>query len=182
MRANFNPFAVSSEALLEGMKVTNIANDHGGLTGAYGITNNEFQGYLLATHQPSRGIATLSAPDAIAILDLNYWTPSKCDLLPIGLDFTMFQWACNRGDGGAAYTLQKTLGVVQDGDLGPQTMAAVKAIFDDPMPAIAAFLENQRAWYTARVAKDPTQQEFLQGWINRTYRTWDIVNGRPLSC
>lgn len=182
MRLNFNPFSIDAEAQLEGMKITNIKNDHGGLTGAFGITDREFQAYLVRHGLPAQDIKTMSAAQAIAILDEGYWIPSKCDQLPIGLDFTMFQWACNHGDGGAAFTLQKTLGVPEDGDLGPQTMAAVTAIFDHPLPVVEQFLFNQRAWYQDRVAKDPTQDEFLQGWINRTYRTWDLVNGRPLSC
>ena len=180
MRANFNPSALRGILLLEGKSETDIAADHGGLTGYSGITDTEFQLYLKHSGQISRDISTMTPIDAAAIMAGNYWSPGYCDALPTGLDFCHFQWCVNHGAHGAGFILQKALGVMVDGDIGPQTLDAISLI-KDPIAVCKVYLQLQEDWYATDVEKDPSQREFLHGWENRTVRTMDIINGRPLS-
>lgn len=184
MRANFWPQAVNWEGQLEGMKLTNIAQDHGGLTGAYGITQSEYSAWRVSQKLADQSVSLMTGEEVMQILDSGYWTPSLCDELPEGPDEVMFQWACNHGDGGAVFTMQKTFGIEEDGMVGPETRGKVLWLAGQP-PAITlawceTFLDNQRAWYAQRVDQVPDQQIFLNGWLQRTYRVWNLINGRPL--
>lgn len=68
----------------------------------------------------------------------------------------------------ATRTLQQALGVTVDGVLGPQTRAALRAA---DLPAV------HRAYLRARVRRlldivvaDPTQAEYIRGWVDRAIR------------
>jgi lysozyme family protein len=82
-----------------------------------------------------------------------YWNAVKADQLPDGVDYAVFDFAVNSGPSRSAKYLQKIVGVSQDGVVGPQTLAAVKArsaseiiirLCDDRM----TFLRGLRTWST----------------------------------
>lgn len=90
-----------------------------------------------------------------------YWDAVSADDLPSGLDYAVFDFAVNSGPARAAKYLQAVVGVVQDGKIGPATMAAVNA--KDPATLINAlcdrrlvFLKNLKTWAT-----------FGKGWARR---------------
>ena len=56
-----------------------------------------------------------------------YWDEVQADFLPAGIRYVMFDAAVNSGPGQAVRWLQKALGVVEDGILGPKTLAAAAA-------------------------------------------------------
>ena len=66
-------------------------------------------------------------PDAIyqGMFVSGYWDLINADALPSGLDVSGMDYAWNRGPGTSAHTLQRALGVTQDGQIGPQTLAAI---------------------------------------------------------
>lgn len=71
----------------------------------------------------------------------------------------------NTGSRGSRW-LQQALGVKVDGVVGPQTIAAANSVSDpddllDHMKALA------RQYYTQVAENDPTQQQFLKGWLAR---------------
>ena len=45
--------------------------------------------------------------------------------MPSGIDYLVFDFAVNAGCGGSAKVLQRAVGVVPDGGIGPITLAAV---------------------------------------------------------
>ena len=105
---------------------SNAKTDSGGPT-KYGVTHK-----TLAAH---RGVASVT-PDQVKALTLTeaediyrkgYWTQSGGDLLPAGLDYAAFDFGVNSGPARAVKVLQRTVGVVEDGNAGPATLAAVKA-------------------------------------------------------
>ena len=94
-----------------------------------------------------------------------YWDKCRCDELPGGLDFAVFDFAVNAGPGRAIKFLQQAVGVTADGAIGPATMAAVAKA--DPEQALAAFSKAKEQFYNGIVARDPSQARFIKGWLNR---------------
>jgi lysozyme family protein len=98
-------------------------------------------------------LRNLRHQDVARVYKLFYWDAVKGDLLPSGLDYAMADFAINSGPARAAKHLQKVVGVAQDGDIGPKTLAAVAA--RDTAYVISAlcdsrlrFLKALRTWGT----------------------------------
>jgi uncharacterized protein (TIGR02594 family) len=88
-----------------------------------------------------------------AIYRQNYWNPLRCDDLPAGVDYAVFDYGVNSGIGRAAKVLQRMVATAVDGEVGPGTIAATKranaaaliaAICDERL----AFLQGLRTWPT----------------------------------
>lgn len=191
MKNNFDPMSLRGLVLLEGVQVTDVPGDHGGLTGYSGITNYEYQAYLLRHGMPSKGIGDMTPAEAADLLLENYWIPGHCDDLPDGVDFVHFAWVVNHGLGANKH-LQCAVEAWgwngrEDGIIGPATLQAVKNWSDigdddgDFNLIIERYLAIQASWYDHFEQGDHSQLKFLKGWKNRIIRTRDIVHGRPLS-
>ena len=76
--------------------------------------------------------------------------------------------AFNRGQMGAGKILQKALGVVLDGVIGPKSRA-VMAIAEQNPEQLLRDLRNAREWYERTVAKRDERSAFWRGLVNR----WD---------
>ena len=90
-----------------------------------------------------------------------YWNCIKGDDLPGGIDYAVFDYCVNSGQGRAAKALQGVLGVEQDGLIGPVTLAAARAA--DPIKTINA-LCDQRMAFLRKLSNWPT---FGKGWTSR---------------
>jgi lysozyme family protein len=64
---------------------------------------------------------------AKAIYKARYWDKARCDDLPPELRFDVFDCAVNSGVGTAIKLLQRALRVNDDGQIGPQTIAAAQS-------------------------------------------------------
>jgi lysozyme family protein len=96
-----------------------------------------------------------------AIYRQKYWDALRCDDLPAGVDYAVFDYGVNSGIGRAAKVLQRLVATAADGEVGPDTIAATKlasapqlieAICDERL----AFLQGLRTWPT-----------FGKGWSRR---------------
>lgn len=94
-----------------------------------------------------------------------YWDKCRCDELPSGLDYAVFDFAVNAGPGRASKFLQRAVGAVEDGIIGPGTMSAVRAA--DPKYALDQFSAAKASFYKRLVDKDASQQKFIKGWLAR---------------
>jgi lysozyme family protein len=123
----------------------------------------------------------LTVSQALVIYERLYWYACKCDDLPEPLDFLVFDAAINCGTGGAGKQLQQALNrmggdLVEDGSIGPLTLAAANAAFDsDPWRTIHAVILERVRWHNSIVARDKTQAKFLHGWLNRILKNADAV-------
>ena len=90
-----------------------------------------------------------------------YWDEVQADFLPAGIRYVMFDAAVNSGPGQAVRWLQKALGVVEDGILGPKTLAAAAAQNAD---ALRTRLLAKRLRFMASRTNWPS---FGRGWANR---------------
>ncbi|WQP10968.1 glycosyl hydrolase 108 family protein (plasmid) [Sinorhizobium meliloti] len=68
----------------------------------------------------------MSREEAADIYRRSYWPQCGVDLLPPGLDYAVFDFGVNSGPARAVKTLQKVVGVREDGHVGEQTLAAVR--------------------------------------------------------
>lgn len=64
----------------------------------------------------------LTAKEAGPIYKRKYWDRCKCDQLPAGLDYAVFDFAVNSGPSRAIKFLQQCLAVEDDGLIGPITL------------------------------------------------------------
>lgn len=94
-----------------------------------------------------------------------YWDKCRCDELPGGLDYAVFDFAVNAGPARAVKYLQRAVGVADDGMIGPATMAAVAKA--NPQQALAQFSEAKAKFYRGLVERDPSQGKFIKGWLAR---------------
>lgn len=132
---------------------SNNPADPGGET-MWGVTKrvavaNGYTGPMLA----------LPIGTAKAIAKRRYWDVYHCDELPHELAFQLFDTAYNGGM--PAQWLQRAVGVAEDGQIGPMTIAAVTAIDEDKV--ILRFDAYRLKW----LATLPTWVTFGRGWANR---------------
>lgn len=130
---------------------TNDPDDSGGET-KYGISKTAF---------PNVDIKNLTLDQAKNIYFDNYWTPSKCQVLPGHIGAQVFDFAVNAGVSEAAKTLQRALGVDDDGVVGPSTLKAALQV-DLKKFAIAFAVER-----TLHYASQPSFPKYGRGWITR---------------
>lgn len=109
-----------------------LGDDPGGATNR-GITLATYRRYCKDLGKPEPTISDLKALDGetqCAIAAKYYWNPIKGDALPGGVDMYLADFAFMSG--GAVKVLQRDVlgfaGSDVDGDIGPKTLAAVKAM------------------------------------------------------
>ena len=107
-------------------------------------------------------VRALRADEAAAIYRMHYWRPLRCDELPAGVDLTAFDFGVNAGPGTAARMLQRTLGVPEDGRIGPVTLAAARRA--DTAWLIDEMARRRQAHYRAL----ESFPRFGRGWLRRT--------------
>ena len=103
----------------------------------------------------------LSQFQAQAIYRQCYWAPIKADQLPAEVRFDVFDGAVNSGVSQSAKWLQRALGVVDDGEIGPHTLAAAKFV---PGLVLKAKYNGQRLLFMTGLPNWPT---FGKGWAVR---------------
>ena len=142
--------------------------DHGGRT-SRGITQREYDAWQTERGLPTQDVWTAPQGEIESIYHEEYWDPWG-DLFPAGIDYLYFDMAVNAGPHRAAVLLQRALGVVDDGRIGPVTRQAVADA--DPRNLIIGYTQAKRDFYTAL-----HQPRFLKGWLNRC----DNVQANALS-
>lgn len=90
-----------------------------------------------------------------------YWKPVRADELPAGVRHVVFDGAVNSGPGQAIKWLQRAVAVLDDGVLGPKTLAAVQAANPD---ALRGKILAQRLRFMANL---PNWPAFSRGWARR---------------
>ncbi len=128
----------------------NHPSDPGGPTN-FGITINDYRKYIDAggTAADVRGMTVAQAK---AIYRSKYWNALRCDELPAGVDYAVFDYGVNSGIGRAPKVLKRVLGLAAtDSVVSSQVVAAargrdarllINAICDERM----RFLKALRTW------------------------------------
>lgn len=130
------------------------------------------KGITLATFSAFKGksmskdeLRAISDADVNTIYKDQYWDALNCDDLKSGVDLLAFDMAVNKGVRRAVRLMQRGAGAVEDGVLGPKSMAAINAA--DPADLIAKVSEARRDFYKS-LKTFPT---FGRGWLRRVDET-----------
>ena len=105
-------------------------------------------------------VKTLTQAVAREIYRTAYWNRMQCGALPAGLDLEVFDFGVNSGPAESVKTLQRLVGVTQDGSVGPITLAAVRQFNVGDL--IGRFAQARLAFYQSL-----NMPEFEQGWATR---------------
>ncbi len=116
---------------------------------------------ISAMAYPSEDIKNLTLDRAKQLYKRDYWDKCRCDELPNGLKFHVFDVAVNSGVVRAIQTLQQAAGTKDDGIIGPATLAAVRS--KEPCDLLLMFYSFRIAFYTSI----GTFGTFGKGWMNR---------------
>jgi lysozyme family protein len=73
----------------------------------------------------------------------------------------------------AIKAIQRIVNVPVDGGMGPKTIAAINA--SDPTKVYTALKAERKAFYDSIVKRDPTQEKFYAGWMNRIASFPDLI-------
>ena len=137
--------------------------DPGGETNL-GVTKKVYEEYL-GREVTSQEMKDLQPSDVKPLYKKLYWDRCKCDDLPSGLDWAVFDWAVNSGTGRASKAVQKCCGAEQDGAIGPKTLALVDG--QNTAYMIEKFGEIRQDFYESL----STFKHFGKGWTRRNKET-----------
>ena len=165
MLSNF-PAALALVLKAEGGFV-NHPRDPGGMTNL-GVTRNVWREWVNRDVDEAE-MRSLTPELVTPLYKARYWDACKCDDLPRGVDYCVFDSAVNMGSSRAAKLLQAALGVTADGAIGRATIAAATAA--DPVELLEAFSLGKEAFYQSL----PTFGTFGKGWLNRVAHVQDAA-------
>ena len=130
----------------------NNPSDPGGET-KFGVSKRQY---------PGEDIKNMTLDRAKFIYRRDYWSQSGAELVPDALKFDLFDTAVNSGPKTAIKLLQRALGVVDDGRIGPVTMVAITHA--DPEGLLARF----NGWRLDFLNDNPDLwAKFGRGWAQR---------------
>lgn len=134
---------------LEGGYV-NDPSDPGGATN-YGISQRSY---------PALNIAQVTVDQAANIYYTDFWLKNQCSAIPFPLSCYHFDACVNQGPTAAAHILQQTVGVAQDGVVGPATLAACRGL---AATQYYLYLTNRLGHYMGLQG----WATYGHGWVNR---------------
>lgn len=146
---------------------SNHPNDNGGAT-MCGVTIGTYRNYCRKKGLPAPTVEDLrkiTRETCVDILRVFYWNPMKAD----GIDNQSIANLCvdNLWGSGTGYikTIQKVVGVTADGLVGPKTLKAINTA--DQRELFAKLWNRRRQFYEDICKRNPSQNVFLKGWLNR---------------
>lgn len=114
---------------------------------------------------PNLNIRGLGLAGAKMIYVTKYWGPSKCSEYSTNVGILVFDAAVNHGVSRSIVFLQRALGLIEDGIVGPATLAKAKAI--DEKLLCEKYLNVRQKFFDDIVKNKPSQAKFINGWTSR---------------
>lgn len=140
---------------------SNDPQDPGGATNK-GIIQSEYDKYRWSKKLGVRSVKFITDAEVSDIYRNSYWLAGKCDQMPAGVSYVVFDGNVNSGVSQSAKWLQRALGVDDDGVVGPKTLAALAAypnkdaLIDSICDQRLKFLQSLKTW-----------PHFGKGWASR---------------
>lgn len=157
-------FAQAFEILIEVEKGLSMdPKDNGNWTGAkvgVGVLKGTKYG-ISAGAYPNEDIKNLTLERAKLLYLRDYWNVAGCTAVPEAIRFDLFDTAVNSGVGRAARLLQRAVGTVEDGSIGPKTLQAIAS-----MPA-SRLVSRFNAHRLIFMTDAPTWPTHGRGWARR---------------
>lgn len=137
----------------------NHPNDPGGETN-FGIAKKFY---------PNEDIKNMTIPRATYLYYRDYWLPMNLKgFKNEGLVLQVFDFGINAGIRRSIKLLQRLVGVIDDGFVGPIT---TKIINDQDSDIVKKFKNRRRIYYMNLAAQKPKLEVFLRGWLRRVDQT-----------
>ena len=146
----------------------NHPKDPGGETNL-GVTKRVYE-----EHGGTKDMKDLVVEDVAPIYRKSYWDRMKCDQVPSGLDLCLFDFGVNAGTGRSAKYLQRMIGTVADGGIGPNTLKALDAYIEEVGgvdEVIKNFQDARQSYYESL----STFETFGRGWTRRVQETTEAA-------
>ena len=137
----------------------NHPSDPGGMTNL-GVTKRVWEEWI-GRESNEKEMRSLTPEMVEPLYKRKFWDACKCDELPSGIDYLVFDFAVNAGVGRSAKILQTAVGVTPDGGIGPLTLASVNAIPEAEL--VEKFSQAKEDFYRSL----NTFETFGKGWLNR---------------
>lgn len=157
------------------------ADDAGGAT-RYGISLRYLKGKGLLGDIDDDGdidaddIRSLNRDIAATFYRTDFWVRCRCGDMPFPLAIIIFDQAVNTGARTAARVLQKHVGAIPDGVIGPNTLSKILIQFrKNPTWFIASYLGKRSCYYHDISVKNPNLEKFLNGWFNRLFELQQFI-------
>ena len=117
-----------------------------------GVTLRVFKDYF-GSDKSKDDLRNITDEQLAHVYRTGYWDKCKCDELPAGVDYAVFDSAVNSGPGRGAKWLQGVVGASEDGAIGPNTLAKLanhdpRTIIGEMMDRRLQFLQGLRTWDT----------------------------------
>lgn len=139
---------------------SNNRADNGGAT-MWGITWRDYDAYRRRKGLPPRDVRLMTEGERNDIYRCKYWNGARCDEMPDGIDYVLFDGAVNSGVAQSVKWLQRALGVKVDGHIGDHTLLAASQADADEV--ITSMCQQRRAFMRSL----KTFRVFGRGWIAR---------------
>jgi lysozyme family protein len=128
----------------------NHPSDPGGPTN-FGITIADYRKYVKTT-ATAADVKAMKLTEATAIYRAKYWGAQRCDELPAGVDYAVFDYGVNSGTGRSGKVLRRALKLPDNASaVTDQVIAAARAV--DAKALVAAicderlrFLQSLKTW------------------------------------
>ncbi len=129
---------------------TNHPSDPGGPTN-FGITIADYRKYVKA-NATAADVRAMRLDDAKTIYRDKYWNAQRCDALPVGVDYAIFDYGVNSGIGRSGKVLRRVLNLPDDTSVVSDAVIAA-AQSADARSLVAAicnerlrFLQSLKTW------------------------------------
>jgi lysozyme family protein len=139
---------------------SNHPSDPGGPTN-FGITIFDYRKYINSNGTAS-DVRNMSVQQAKAIYKSKYWNAMRCDDLPPGVDYAIFDYGVNSGTGRAPKVLKRVLGI--DASNSTVTSEVISAAKKRDAKALVEAICNERLRFLQALRTWPT---FGAGWGRR---------------
>lgn len=157
------PQALAKVLVSEG-GFSNDPQDPGGATN-HGIIQSEYDKYRWRHNLGLRSVKFITDAEVSDIYRNSYWIAGKCDQMPVGVSYVVFDGNVNSGVNQSAKWLQRALGVDDDGVVGLKTLAALAA-YPDKDKLIDSICDQRLKFLKAL----PGWPHFGKGWGDRVAR------------
>ena len=148
---------------------TGLKGDPGGETNM-GVTKAAWSTWLKRPIEDGE-MAKLQIEDVKPFYKALYWDKTYCNQLPTGLDYMVFDASVNMGVGQSIRLLQKSLGCVDDGVIGPNTMKLINEFKVNDM--IDKYSAQKEMFYRSLALFNT----FGKGWLSRVAQVKQNAKG-----
>lgn len=146
---------------------TNDPQDPGGPTN-WGITIFDARRYWKSS-ATAADVKAMPLAVAQQIYEAHYWDPQRCDELPAGLDYSLFDYGVNSGVGRSGKVLRRLLGLPDNTSvINDEVVAAVKK---RDVRALIIALNDERLRFLQSLKTWP---RFGKGWGRRVAEVKDL--------